>query len=855
MSVSGIRAGRAYVELAVVANKLNKGLNDAQNKIASFAADAKANLVSAFAVAAPIALATKTFAAFDDQMRLAQGVTGSTGAQFAALTEQAKELGRTTSWTAAEVAQGMTSLGRAGFNADEINAAIEGVMNMARATGTEIGPATDIASNALRSFRLEASEMTRVVDVLTATANGSAQTLEDLGEAFKYVAPLAVETGLTIEDTAKIVGALANFGVKGSQAGTVLKAIQTRMASDAKAQKTYLELGIDVRDAEGNLRKVNDVLIELGERLQNVPSAEKLATIKTLFGQYGLTGVAITTANFRELNDAIDAADGTAARVAETMDAGLGGAYRIMESAVEGLAIAVGESLVPTLTKAATQIENAAGWLTRFTSSHPGAISAVASLTTKMFVLQGGIFVVCKAFDIIINRTKTAVNFFHTLYRGLSFLTGATRLQAAAETARAATAQALANVEKNVAAVNAARTASERAAAQATLALSVAEYKSAASAQANAIAKAKARAATIAMTAASLAAVAVVAALGYALVRYSSSADRAADSARKAGDAARQIADENAQRRVMDDELFRQLDDLASKQNLTNEEFAKAQNIVAELTDRYGDLGLSADETARKIYGMAGAQSAFNEAKRKQERQEIKDQLETNLAEIDRVKEAQRRLNENFATGAVGGVRQFFGGKSLMERNQEYIDRCSDLIRQNRTLQMRMDALENESAAAAKDEREAVAMPVGPQTPWVVSTGPPVDHTVRIEQALKPLEAFEKLAPEFAEPTKPKEGYSHILPSPLPGQESVLALDLSGFDSIRAQLAQEFDGLAVEAAQFSVESVGTFSAYETLGDFNARQLDESRRQTRILEDVRDVLRRSRDDDEWDDDLI
>ena len=306
-TAQGIRAGRAYVELGASMDKLNRDLTQAQQRLNAWSSGARSAMISAFAIATPVALATKTFAEFDDQMRLVQAVTGATGAQFEKLTEQAKELGRTTSWTAAEAAQGMISLGRAGFKSDEIEASIAGVMDLARATGTEIGPATDIASNALRAFRLEASEMTRVVDVLTATANGSAQTLEDLGEAFKYVAPLAAETGLTIEDTAKIVGALANFGVRGSQAGTVLKAIQTRMASDSKAQELYLDLGIDITDAEGNLRKVNDVLIELGERLQNVPSAEKLATIKTLFGQYGLTGVAITTANFRELNDAIDA--------------------------------------------------------------------------------------------------------------------------------------------------------------------------------------------------------------------------------------------------------------------------------------------------------------------------------------------------------------------------------------------------------------------------------------------------------------------------------------------------------------------------------------------------------------------
>ncbi|MBQ4195447.1 MAG: phage tail tape measure protein, partial [Thermoguttaceae bacterium] len=296
----GIRAGRAFVELATENSKLVAGLKDAQKRVREFAEQAGSAAFSGAAALTPIALATKTFADFDDQMRLAQAVSGATGEAFAKLTETAKTLGRTTSWTAAQVASGMVALGRMGFDSSEIDASISSVMNLARATGTEIPVATDIAGNTLRQFGLEASEMARVCNVMTTTANRSAQTLEDLGEAFKYVAPIAASTGESLEDTAKTVGALANFGVKGSQAGTVIKAIQTRMASDAGAQATYAELGIDTRDAEGNLRKVHDVLADLGAALQNMPSGERLEKIKSVFGQYGLSGVSLTTSNFKE---------------------------------------------------------------------------------------------------------------------------------------------------------------------------------------------------------------------------------------------------------------------------------------------------------------------------------------------------------------------------------------------------------------------------------------------------------------------------------------------------------------------------------------------------------------------------
>ena len=842
-TAQGIRAGRAYVELGASMDKLNRDLTQAQQRLNAWSSGARSAMISAFAIATPVALATKTFAEFDDQMRLVQAVTGATGAQFEKLTEQAKELGRTTSWTAAEAAQGMISLGRAGFKSDEIEASIAGVMDLARATGTEIGPATDIASNALRAFRLEASEMTRVVDVLTATANGSAQTLEDLGEAFKYVAPLAAETGLTIEDTAKIVGALANFGVRGSQAGTVLKAIQTRMASDSKAQELYLDLGIDITDAEGNLRKVNDVLLELGDRLRNVPSGERLAMIKTLFGQYGLTGVAITTANFRELNDAIDNADGTAARTAQTMDAGLGGAIRIMESAIEGAAIAIGESLVPTLTKGANTLEDAATRFTAFVQEHPNAITNVVKLTGSIGALSAGVWLTTKAMSAAVSVVKLGVSTYRGLSTAIGAVVGAQRAATAAEQARAATAAALTNVEKAVIAVNRATSDSAFAAANAQLALATAEYKSAAAAEASAVAKAKARAAMVAMTAATLAGVTALAAGAVVFVRYATSAERAAEKARDASDAARELADEATRQREMDTTLFEQLAELAGKQNLTNEEFARAQNIVAELNARYGDLGLVADETARKIYGMADAQIAFNEAKRRQEKQGLQDQIATNEAEIERIQAAQDRMNQSWMTGMVGGARQALGGKSLIERQQEYNDRIAELTRDNRRMQMQVNAIDNESKAVLKDTRETAAkaaMTAGPKLPWTVPES--VDQTERIEQALKPLESFGKLLPDkLPEPIAPPETFQHILANPLPETAAILM--------------REFDSLSLRLAQRAYSSTGSFSAYDSINPTVSRQLDETIRQTRVMEDVREELRRQRYEEEGDPDVI
>ncbi len=211
-NVGGIRAGRAYVELYADLTKLQQSLKLAESKLKAFG-DSAASIGGQFlgvgvAASTPIALAVKNYADFDDQMRATQAVSGATGKELELLTERAKELGRTTSFTAAQVASGMVELGRAGFKTPEIDASIANVMNLSRATQTEIPLATEIAGNALRSFGLDASEMGRVCDILTATANNSSQTLEDLGEAFKFVAPIAADAGLSIEDASKIVGTL-----------------------------------------------------------------------------------------------------------------------------------------------------------------------------------------------------------------------------------------------------------------------------------------------------------------------------------------------------------------------------------------------------------------------------------------------------------------------------------------------------------------------------------------------------------------------------------------------------------------------------------------------------------------------
>lgn len=435
-NVGGIRAGRAYVELYADLTKLQQSLKLAESKLKAFG-DSAASIGGQFlgvgvAASTPIALAVKNYADFDDQMRATQAVSGATGKELELLTERAKELGRTTSFTAAQVASGMVELGRAGFKMPEIDASIANVMNLSRATQTEIPLATEIAGNALRSFGLDASEMGRVCDVLTATANNSSQTLEDLGEAFKFVAPIAADAGLSIEDASKIVGTFANFGLKGSLAGTAFKNIQLKMA-DPAVQKSYEELGVAVIAADGSLRNMSDVLRDLGAATASMPNAEKLATYKDLFGMYGLSGgVKLTSANFQGLYDAIDAAQGTAARVAEEMDKGVGGSFRLAESAIEGVSHAVGEALTPALSELMNSVMQVAGETTAWIKENEGAVVAITQIAAGLTVGGGALLAFGTAAKLV-SGAFTGVRAASAAYtRTLAALGGAIKTSSAA---------------------------------------------------------------------------------------------------------------------------------------------------------------------------------------------------------------------------------------------------------------------------------------------------------------------------------------------------------------------------------------------------------------------------------------
>lgn len=349
-SRSGIEAGRAFVRMFLMDEQMKAGLAKVQGQLRATAAIVGNIGAQMTAVgigwSLPFAAAVATFIPFSDAMKTVGAVSQSTEAELAMLTTTAKHLGATTSFTATQVAQMMTELGRAGFKPQQVNEMTAAVMNLARASGTEAAMASGIMAATLRQFGLEATDAAHVADVLTHAANATFNSVESLGEALKYAGPVAKSLGMSLEDTVAILGTLGNMGIQGSEAGTALRRLSVLSAAEAgKMQEVF---GVAFLDAAGNARPLVDVLGDVAMSLNGLASGERVGKMNEAFGLLGITAASVmaeTTADTIKLSKELENLDGTAAKTAAAMDSGLGGSFRIFMSAVEGVAIALAEAI------------------------------------------------------------------------------------------------------------------------------------------------------------------------------------------------------------------------------------------------------------------------------------------------------------------------------------------------------------------------------------------------------------------------------------------------------------------------------------------------------------------------------
>ena len=423
---SNIRAGRAYVEVTAETSKLQRNLTSAQAQLQNFGRTCtnvgKDLLMLSGAMAAPLVMAARSFAGFDDSMRLVQAVTQATDTDFKALTKTAQRLGRDTSYTAQQAADAMVSLGRMGFSPTEIQASIDAVLNLARSTGTELAEAGDIAANSMRIFGIEASQMSDVADVLTVTANSSAQTLIDLFEALKMGGPQAAAAGESIRETSAAIAVLANMGIKGSLAGTALRKSFSQFAK-VKVQDQLRSVGVETVDANGNLRKMAEIMRDISKVLSSMPTAERLSFAEDIFDIRGSLAGLTLTANTDELDAMLvrlQDVEGVAAKTATAMDAGLGGSFRLWESAVEGSLNAIAEAMNSTLQPLIVKVTDVINAFTQWIEANRGLVTAFAVTVAG----AAGLAVVLIGIGVAAKGAAAGIAVVHTAIKGFTFLQG-----------------------------------------------------------------------------------------------------------------------------------------------------------------------------------------------------------------------------------------------------------------------------------------------------------------------------------------------------------------------------------------------------------------------------------------------
>ena len=336
-----------------------------------------------------VGAATAVGSEFEAQMSRVQAIAGATGEELNLLTEQALQLGAQTSFSATEAAEGMENLASAGFTTEEIMEAIPGLLDLAASSGSELATASEIAASAIRGFGLDASEAGHVADVFAeAAARTNAQT-EDMGNAMKYIAPVAHTMGISLEETAAAIGIMSDAGIKGEQAGTTLRGALTRLTKPTnKMIGTMEELGISFYDNEGKMKSLTEIVKMLQDSMQGLSDEEQQYALTTLFGTESLSGMlALISRGPEELSTMTNSfkdCDGAASEMADTMLNNTSGAIEEMNGAIESLGIKIQQILAPYIVEAANKVQELVNKFLNLPESTQKTILAIAGIVAAI---------------------------------------------------------------------------------------------------------------------------------------------------------------------------------------------------------------------------------------------------------------------------------------------------------------------------------------------------------------------------------------------------------------------------------------------------------------------------------------
>ena len=353
------------------------------------------------AVAGLGAAAVKTSADFDSAMSQVAAVSGATGSDFDALRDKAREMGSKTKFSASEAAQAMNYMAMAGWKTEDMLSGIDGIMNLAAASGEDLATTSDIVTDALTAFGLTAGDSGHFADLLAAASSNANTNVSMMGETFKYCAPIAGALGYSAEDTAEAIGLMANAGIKSSQAGTSLRTIMTQLQGELKLSgKALGDVTIQTTNADGSMREFSDIIADCRGAFSKMTESEKAAAAETLVGKNAMSGfLALMNAAPGDIekletaiatcSDEVDGYSGAAERMAAVMQDNLNGQLTILKSQIEELAISFGDALMPAIRKIVTGIQ---GFIDKLNGMSEGQRNAI--LRIGLFVAALGPFLV-----------------------------------------------------------------------------------------------------------------------------------------------------------------------------------------------------------------------------------------------------------------------------------------------------------------------------------------------------------------------------------------------------------------------------------------------------------------------------
>ena len=373
------------------------------------------------AVAGLGAAAVKTAADFDASMSRVAAVSGATGKDFDALRDKAREMGAKTKFSASEAADAMNYMAMAGWKTEDMLEGVEGVMNLAAASGEDLATTSDIVTDALTAFGLEAKDSGHFADVLAAASSNANTNVSMMGETFKYCAPVAGALGFSAEDTAHAIGLMANAGIKGSQAGTALRTIMNNLSGDVEiCGESIGKVSIATTNADGSMRDLSDILADCREAFAGLSESEKAAAAESLVGKNAMSGfLALMNAGEKDINKltgAIEGCDGAAGEMAGIMQDNLAGQMEILKSQLQELAISFGDLLMPSIRMIVGWIQKLVDWLNGMDEGTRKVIITVALIAAAVAPVL-----------IVVGKVMTAVGTIMTMAPKLAAAVNAVR--------------------------------------------------------------------------------------------------------------------------------------------------------------------------------------------------------------------------------------------------------------------------------------------------------------------------------------------------------------------------------------------------------------------------------------------